>query len=382
MRSLVQVQSPDHSLVCRGRSSSAPRWRCWFRQRRRGRRANQGDDQGCRGRQRPPGPGSGHPAFAALHRGDTVRVEERTGQWALVVLRERRARLHQRRLHRSGARSDDPEAAPTEIAAETPAGEATPEPTATVVAAAPPAIDRELAALRERLASLEASMQQGGAGSHGHAVRGRKAASSRRRRCRAMVEPPATLDVGPSLALAGVRTGGRVPHRHVLRIAAGAQPPYPRSLLTSSTLVSALTSLPGCWAMPRVWAGPSTGPQVPTGHFLSAGHGIAVAHLVPGAVFTLNQGPVDVEMEPDRLYWGIQTMTRNVRFESQERLACAQPSRVSSFGSFIRLVVDVTMVHERVKMVVGVGSEVHRGRASGLVACEDPARFTPLGTLA
>jgi hypothetical protein len=92
-------------------------------------------------------------------------------------------------------------------------------------------------------------------------------------------------------------------------------------------------------------------------------------------------GPVDVEMEPDRSIGGFQTMTRNVRFESQERLACAQPSRVSSYGSFIRLVVDVTMVHERGKKVVGVGSEaIAAGRA--VWSRVRTARFTPLGTLA
>ena len=79
---------------------------------------------------------------------------------------------------------------------------ATPEPSARG-ATTPPAIERELAALRERLAALEASMQQRGAGSHGHA-QGAEGGVEPPATVPAMVEPPATLDVGPSLALAGV----------------------------------------------------------------------------------------------------------------------------------------------------------------------------------
>ena len=148
------------------------------------------------------GPGPETPAFVALHRGDTVRVEERTGQWALVVLESGERGYINAAFIDLAPGATIPEAAPTEIAAETPSGEATPEPTATVVAA-PPAIDRELAALRERLASLEASMQQGGAGSHAHAD-GAEGGIEPPAPVPALVEPPATLDVGPSLALAGV----------------------------------------------------------------------------------------------------------------------------------------------------------------------------------
>ena len=69
------------------------------------------------------GPGLDTPAFAGLHRGDTVRVEERTGQWALVVLGSGERGYINAAYHRSGGpERRSAEAAPTEIAAETPAG--------------------------------------------------------------------------------------------------------------------------------------------------------------------------------------------------------------------------------------------------------------------
>jgi SH3-like domain-containing protein len=148
------------------------------------------------------GPGPDTPAFVALHRGDTVRVEERTGQWVRVALESGERGYVNAAFIDLAPGATIPEAAPTEIAAETPSGEASPEPTATV-AAAPPAIDRELAALRERLASLEANMQHGGAGPHAHAE-GAEGGVEPPAPMPAMVEPPATLEVGPSLALAGV----------------------------------------------------------------------------------------------------------------------------------------------------------------------------------
>jgi hypothetical protein len=62
----------------------------------------------------------------------------------------------------------------------------------------PESVDRELGALRERLATLEASLEKGGGG------RGENAPPAAVPPVPAMVEPPAALDVGPSLALAGV----------------------------------------------------------------------------------------------------------------------------------------------------------------------------------
>ena len=80
---------------------------------------------------------------------------------------------------------------PTEAVPATVPAEATPE----VATPAAAALDREVAALRERLASLEASMERSGPGAP---------AEPPPVVVPAVVEPPASLDVGPSLALAGV----------------------------------------------------------------------------------------------------------------------------------------------------------------------------------
>ena len=149
------------------------------------------------------GPGPDTPAFVALHRGARIQVEERVGQWALVVLESGERGYINAAFVELAPGATIPEVAPTGAApVETALPAETPEPTATVVAAAPPAIDRELAALRERLASLEASMgERGGAGGQAHPE---AASEPPPGAVPAIVEPPATLDVGPSLALAGV----------------------------------------------------------------------------------------------------------------------------------------------------------------------------------
>lgn len=143
------------------------------------------------------GPGPDTAAIVALHRGASVRVEERVGQWALVVLDNgERGYVNAAFLEVvAGA------ALPTEGAVGTPPADATPAPTATTAAAAPPPLDQELAALRERLATLEASME--GAG-HPAAGTGAPPAEPAPVVVPTVVEPPASLEVGPSLALAGV----------------------------------------------------------------------------------------------------------------------------------------------------------------------------------
>lgn len=142
------------------------------------------------------GPGPDTAAIVVLRQGASVQVEERVGQWALVVLDDgERGYVNAAFLEvAAGA------ALPTEGAAGTPPADATPEPTATSIAAAP-ALDRELAALRERLATLEASMEGSG---HPAADAGAAPAERPPVVVPTMVEPPASLEVGPSLALAGV----------------------------------------------------------------------------------------------------------------------------------------------------------------------------------
>lgn len=149
-------------------------------------------------------PGTDSPAFIAVRRGATVRVEERSGQWARVTL--------------ASGESGYVNVAFIEVAPDatipiavdpTPAdGATTPSltgvPTATV-GAAPPAIDRELADLRSRLASLEASLEQaGGASPTPTSTPQIPTDGDPVPPLPPVVEPPATLDVGPSLALAGV----------------------------------------------------------------------------------------------------------------------------------------------------------------------------------
>jgi SH3 domain-containing protein len=147
------------------------------------------------------GPGPDTPAIVALHRGATVQVEERVGQWALVVLASGERGYVNAAFVELAPGVTIPAAPPIDAAIDTPQAE-TPEPTATGVAAAPPAIDRELAALRERLATLEASVgQQGAPAAH---VASQGAAEPPPPVVPTIIEPPASLDVGPSLALAGV----------------------------------------------------------------------------------------------------------------------------------------------------------------------------------
>ncbi len=148
------------------------------------------------------GPGPDTPAFVAVHRGDRVQVEEQAGQWALVILESGERGYVNAAFIDLAPGATIPAAAPAAMAVETP--EATPEPTATTVPAAPPAIDRELAALRERLASLEASVGHAATPAANVRSEGGEGAAEPPPPVPAMVEPPATLDVGPSLALAGV----------------------------------------------------------------------------------------------------------------------------------------------------------------------------------
>lgn len=143
------------------------------------------------------GPGLDTTAFAALRQGASVLVEERVGQWALVLLDSGERGYVNAAFLDVAAGGTIPTAAPTGPVEGTPTIEATREPTATSV----PALDRELAALRERLATLEASVEHGGGtGRTPIAAAGEPPPVV----VPAVVEPPASLDVGPSLALAGV----------------------------------------------------------------------------------------------------------------------------------------------------------------------------------
>jgi SH3-like domain-containing protein len=144
------------------------------------------------------GPGPDTAPITALHRGARVQVEEQVGQWVLVLL-ESGERGYVNAAFVELAPGATIAVAPATAAADTPAAVDAPQPTATAIAAAPPAIDRELAALRERLASLEATIERSGGGAHAGAE-----APPAPPPIPSVVEPPATLDVGPSLALAGV----------------------------------------------------------------------------------------------------------------------------------------------------------------------------------
>jgi uncharacterized protein YraI len=150
------------------------------------------------------GPGTESPAFVALPRGATVRVDERSGQWARVTLENGVSGYVNVAFVEVASGATIPVAAettPIDAGSTPPSG----EPTATVGVAAPPAIDRELADLRSRLASLEASLEPAGGASPtptstpAIAIDGEVVPP-----LPPVVEPPATLDVGPSLALAGV----------------------------------------------------------------------------------------------------------------------------------------------------------------------------------
>ncbi|MFN8643997.1 MAG: SH3 domain-containing protein [Candidatus Binatia bacterium] len=137
------------------------------------------------------GPGADTAAVVTLRQGAAVQVEERTGQWALVVLDSgERGYVNVAFLEMAGG-APLPTTVAT-VAAGLGAPEATADPTATPSPTAP-ALDREIAALRERLASLEANMERGSAPAEPPPIV-----------VPTVVEPPASLEVGPSLALAGV----------------------------------------------------------------------------------------------------------------------------------------------------------------------------------
>ncbi|MBX3023293.1 SH3 domain-containing protein [bacterium] len=147
------------------------------------------------------GPGPDTAAITALHRGARVQVEERVGQWVVVVLESGERGYVNAAFVELAPGAALPAMAAVATAIDTPPA-ATPDPTATAVVAAAPAIDRELAALRERLASLEAAVEHSGSTS-GSRPRAEEPAVAPPP-VPTIVEPPAALDVGPSLALAGV----------------------------------------------------------------------------------------------------------------------------------------------------------------------------------
>lgn len=147
------------------------------------------------------GPGPDTAAIMALRRGARVQVEERVGQWVVVVLDNGDRGYVNAAFVALAPGATLPVTAAAAPTADTPPA-ATPDPTATAIVVAPPAIDRELAALRERLASLEATVERSGASGGSHSASDDPGAPPPA--VPTIVEPPAALDVGPSLALAGV----------------------------------------------------------------------------------------------------------------------------------------------------------------------------------
>lgn len=149
------------------------------------------------------GPGTDAQALVAVRRGDTVRVDERSGQWARVTLASGESGYINVAYIAVAAGTTIPTAVDTGAIVPTPTPLHTAEPSAPPLAASTPAIDRELAELRQRLASLEASLEPGGAAPAPTAPSA-AAEAVEPPPLPTVVEPPATLDVGPSLALAGV----------------------------------------------------------------------------------------------------------------------------------------------------------------------------------
>lgn len=147
------------------------------------------------------GPGTDSPAFIAVRRDARVLVDERSGQWARVTLESGESGYINVAYIALAADTVIPTAGATPAAgAVTPlaAGEATATLGAEAAAPLTPALDRELADLRERMAALEASLE------HGATPAAPPAGSEPIAPLPPLIEPPAALDVGPMLALAGV----------------------------------------------------------------------------------------------------------------------------------------------------------------------------------
>ncbi len=142
-------------------------------------------------------------AIESLPRGSRVTVEDTTGDWSHVVLDDGR-RGYMRSSFLAPVVTEAAETAatatPTTGVAGTPIEAPAPD------AAGPaPAVDHELEQLHERLAALEAALAATaqptathlpGAGASHPAIPAAPVAT--------IVVPPAALDVGPALALAGV----------------------------------------------------------------------------------------------------------------------------------------------------------------------------------
>ena len=150
------------------------------------------------------GPGTDAQALVAVRRGDTVRVDERSGQWARVTLDSGESGYINVAYVAVAAGATIPTAVDPGAIVPTPTPLHTVDASAPAAAVTPPAIDRELAELRQRLASLEASLDAPAAASPPPAAAAETPAAAEPPPLPTMVEPPATLDVGPSLALAGV----------------------------------------------------------------------------------------------------------------------------------------------------------------------------------
>lgn len=138
-------------------------------------------------------------ALLALPRGAQVTVEGTAGDWAQVSLDDgRRGYIRMPYLELAAVPAADVATPATDPVPETtPAGEA---------ATTPPAVaDDELERLRERLAALEAAVAASPVPTATHIpVGGAAHAPIPAAPINGVVTPPATLDVGPALALAAV----------------------------------------------------------------------------------------------------------------------------------------------------------------------------------
>ena len=150
------------------------------------------------------GAGTESPAFRSLARGAHVRVEEVSAQWARVTLEDGDSGyVNVAYLQLEPGATFPLTATPTVAPAAAPAGAVEAAP-AVGVTPRPAALEGELAQLRERLAALESAVVTPPAG---EPPAGAVASGETPRPVvplAAPVAPPDQLDIGPSLALAGV----------------------------------------------------------------------------------------------------------------------------------------------------------------------------------
>jgi Bacterial SH3 domain len=150
------------------------------------------------------GPGPETPAFVALTRGAHVLVEEVNGQWARVTLESgETGYINAAYLTLEPGATFPPPSTPTA----TPSPEGSPpqvDPLSAGAVETPgrDALERQLAQLRDRLNALESAVSTPPAGEPTVGAAGEAARPAAP--LPTSVPPPDQLDIGPSLALAGV----------------------------------------------------------------------------------------------------------------------------------------------------------------------------------